>query len=182
MIELHSSLLKNHSMQKYTWHICTNYPFLAHVHLLCALRYHTSDEFADRGWQLLSESAEARAKYDDTFFFSKKKDSLIHYSIVKLTMKAWEARELALRSLPYAPPPPYFIYEYRKLISRRKSETYVAETMETGQALGNLTGQFPMADQGGFGLGLEYDQSMLAEIFSTDQPPSAWDFWNDGMA
>lgn len=186
MLENHNAVTNNPSVQRYLWQIYTNFPFPAHVYLLCALRYRTSDELSDRAWQLLSESAETRMKHDDTQFFAKKKQSLVHLALGNMTIKAWEAREAAFQALPQAPSVPRFVSLYRKQLAEKKSrrqpetnDSPPSQFASMDQPFGSQTAsQFSMLDPTSLGMGQAFDQSML---LPTDLPPTDWQFWTDMM-
>ena len=179
MLENHNAVMKNPSLGRYIWHIYTNFPFPAHVYLLCALRYRTNDEFADRAWQQLSESAETRMKHDDGHFFAKKKDSFIHYALGNMVVKAWEARQNAS---PEALPLPRFVIQYRKQLAEKKAKSQPSTTDaclmgQTDQALvSQFASQFPMMGPNSMGMEQGFNQSMLPGMFPTDLPPTGWEF------
>ena len=172
-------------MRRYVWYIYTNFPFPAHVYLLCSLRYRANDEFAERAWQQLSESAEASIKEDGQHPLSpKRKESFLYYAFGNMVVKAWKARESALQNSPHTLPIPHFVSEYRKQLADKRSKSRLAtiETspnLQTDQGLGNLTTQFPAFDSNSLDISQEFDQSMLPGMFSTDLSPTSWDFWND---
>lgn len=180
MLETHNSVMRNTSLRRYIWHIFTNFPFPAHVYLLLALRYRTNDDYVDRAWQQLSESAEIRMMHDETHFFAKKKDSYIHYALGNMTIKAWEARQNAF---PQALPIPRFVSHYRKQLAEKKAKsrstiTDASPIGKTDQAFsGQFSSQFPMLDPNSFVVGQAFDQSMLSGMHPTELPPTGWEFW-----
>jgi hypothetical protein len=184
MLENHNSVMKNQTLRRYRWHVYTNFPFPAHAYLLGALRYRTNDELADRAWEQLTESAEARMKNDDAVFFGKKKNSYIHLALGNMVVKAWEARQ---NSSPQALPVPRFVSQYRKLLAEKKAERQQTTTVpspmgQTDQAFGGQFGsQFPMPDPNSFSMGTGFDQSMLPGMCPTDIPPMGWEFWGNMM-
>jgi hypothetical protein len=191
MLENHNAVMKNPSVQRFVWHIYTNFPAPAHVYLLCALRCRTNDEFADRAWQQLSESAETRMKHDDTHFFdthffAKKKHSLIHFALGNMTVKAWEAREAASQNFSQSPPVPRFVSQYRKqLAEKKKAKSLQSDDTSPSVSVdqpfgGQISSQFPMLDPNSLGMGQAFDQSMLP-LYPIDLPPTGWEFWNDMM-
>jgi hypothetical protein len=186
MLQNHNIVMKNPSMKRYVWHIYTNFPFPAHVYLLCALRYRTSDEFADRAWEQLSISAETRMKHNERHVFAKKQDSYIHLAFGNLTVKAWEAREAAFQSVAQpAPVTPHFVSQYRKQLAEKRSRSRSATndpspTAQPEKILGGqFTSQFPMLDPNSLAMGPAFDQSMLPGMFPTDSTSTGWEFWND---
>jgi hypothetical protein len=196
MLETHNAVMRNPSARRFFWIIYHNFPLPAHVYLLCALRYRTNDEFAEKAWQQLSESAETRMKTDDSHFFAKKKDSMIHLAFGNMTVKAWDAREAALRDSPQAPPVPRFVTRYRKLLAQKKSQKEPATNESSpsdllDQQFGDqMTFQFPMLDPNAFSVGQGYDQSITLGSSSIESgllqypnfpqwPPTAWALWND---
>ena len=177
--------MNNPSLRGYVWHKYANYPLPAHIYLLCALRHRTSDEFSERAWQQLSESAERHMKNDGLNpRFAKANDNFIHYALGNLIVKAWEARESAFRNSSHDLPTPPFISEYRKQLAEKKSRTQLvlnekSTLLQTNQGVGNIAAQFPILDTDSIGIGQELDQSMLHGIFPSNSSPTSWDFWND---
>lgn len=141
MLELYNKAMKTTSLQRYMWHIYTNLPLPAHVYLLCALRFRTTGEFVERAWQQLSESVEIPLKYNDMYCF-KKWDGFLYYAIANMTVKAWEARETAIRNLGRDLPTPYFVSEYQRQLATKKSRDWPTTTdellssMQTQRAFG----------------------------------------------
>ena len=182
MLEIHNETMDNPSLRGYIWYKYANYPLPAHIYLLCALRHRTSDEFAERAWQQLSESAETHMKHDGLHpRFAKANDNFIYYALGNLIVKTWEARESAFQDSSHVLPTPLFISEYRKQLAKKKSKTQLTlnETSPLLQTDQGIAAQFSILDTDSIGIGRELDQSMLHGMFPTNSSPTDWDFWND---
>lgn len=188
MIERHNAMMQNPSVQRFIWHIYPNFPGVAHVYLFYELQNRTSDELADRAWHELSISAESRMKYNekhffDSHFFAKKKDSLFHYSVGNIAIKAWEARETAFENCSQAPPPvPRFVSFFRKQIAEKRiakslrlddSSTLVSVSQLFGRP---LSSPYQVLDLNPPTMGQGFDQSVL--MYPSDISPTGWEFWN----
>lgn len=184
MLEVHNDAMKNPSVHRYNWYIYTNFPFPAHLYLLCALRYRTRGELSERAWQLLSESAEARAKHNENHLLANKKDKFMNNAVANMAVKAWEAREIALQNLPRTRQMPHFVSEYQKQLAENncKGSSMTNEPVsntQTDLSVGNFEAQFPILSPNSVTVGRDFDQSMLPGMLPTDIPPPNWDFWND---
>ncbi|RFU24475.1 hypothetical protein B7463_g11863, partial [Scytalidium lignicola] len=187
MIEIHNKTTTNPSAQRFAWHICTNYPFLAHIYLLWALRYRTNDELSERAWQQISERQENNMKYDDTYFSKKPEESFIKFAIANLTIKAWEVRESALQDLRGPIQKPRFVLECQKQLAEKrfKSQFAKVETSSfspfspTNRALDDLAAQFPMFDADSLDINRGFNPSILPGMFPNDLASVSWELWSD---
>ncbi|TVY62246.1 Aurofusarin cluster transcription factor aurR2 [Lachnellula suecica] len=161
MLEYHHTMMGAKPLSRYLWHIYTNFPFPAHVYILCALRYKPMGELSDRAWRLLEESFERRSKGD----FNKKnkhKGSALHMAMSNLTLKAWEARERVC----YAKTPEYILTLKQDLAAARKTPSSADASPPEG--FGNqLEDAYQWFDQ------QPYDQSGIVMPESMD-----WSLWN----
>lgn len=198
MLEYHNAVMKNSSIQRFKWFLYAHFPFPSHIYLLCALRDRTSDEFADKAWHELSESADLRMKDADSPFFNKMKRSFIHLALGNMTIKAWEAREAAFQNSPQALPVPRFVSQYRNLLAEKRSGKH-SETSDSSPSTlvdqpfeGQMASKFSILDPSAPGLDQASDQSMLpgmhpwsieSRLFQypnpPTNPPTGWEFWND---
>lgn len=203
MLEYYNTLIRSPSVQQFTWYMLQNYPFPAHIYLAWLLRDRTNDELADHAWHQLSESAEARMKFDKQPFFIKKrhKTILIQLALANLTVKAWEAREATFQSTQKPPPVPRFISLYRNMILEDQSQKGTATTDSTpynfdDQSLERrIASIFPVLDPNTFGMVQGYGQSMTpgmtpstmeSSVFQNLALPAAlpsmgWGSWNETM-
>ncbi|KAH8812480.1 fungal-specific transcription factor domain-containing protein [Xylogone sp. PMI_703] len=179
MIEIQNLMIQNSSVHRYAWHICGNYPFLAHIYLLYALRRHTNDAFAQRAWQQLSECAETRITYVDKYFTGKKTDSFMKYAIANLTVKAWEARESAFQNAPHPLNVPNFVVECQQLCIREKIKRETPTTSSTNETVNGQAAEFPSFIAGSSSTGQEFSQQIFSGIFPNDLGADGWEFWND---
>ena len=207
MLETHNAGMRNPAIKRFVWHIYTNFPFPAHVYLLCALRYRTNDDFAERAWEQLAESAEQRLMNDDFKTRNKKKLSFIHMALAKMTIKAWNAREAAFQNSSQALPAPRFVSVYRKQLAEAKSgkDPWLDPTdpatndsspspWDSQPLEAQMAPQFPMLDPNTPGMGQAFDQPILplgtmpwsieSRMLLHPNPHSlraGWDFWNTLM-
>ena len=204
MLEYYNTLIRSPSVQQFTWYMLQNYPFPAHIYLAWLLRDRPNDELADHAWHQLSESAEARMKFDIQPFFIKKrhKTILIQLALANLTVKAWEAREATFQSAQKPPPVvPRFISAYRNTILENQSQKETATANSTpynfdDQSLERqIASLFPVLDPNTFGMIQGYGQSMIpgtnpstmeSSVFHNPALPTAlpsmgWGFWNETM-
>lgn len=103
MIESHTAMLGSPSLERFMWHITTNFPFPAHVFLLVALRTRTKGELVERAWRAFEEHYEKRMLNSAVLTsMVKAGNSPLHAAVANLTFKAWGARE---RDVPGAEVP-----------------------------------------------------------------------------
>ena len=184
MLENHNIMMGNPALKRFLWHIYTNFPFPAHVYLLCVLRYRTTDELADRAWEVFAESFDRRMNHQ----FAKRSDSALHLALANLTVKAWEAREAALQLFQPAVPTPRFISYFRQKLKSKKSKTVTpaAESMTgrpTDVGLGDqITDSNQWLNQNNILLDSTqmFDQSLMPGLMASDSSME-WGFWNDFM-
>ena len=140
MIEYSNVLHSNKGTQKLLWHIGMNKPIEAYIHVLNELRYRTSDDFANQAWRQIIECFEIWLLASGPG--EKQRHSALHLALVALTVKAWDARESALRQSQPFVSPPAFIAEMRHLLNLQKS---VRPDMSFGSAVSNtMEGYFGM--------------------------------------
>ena len=199
MLQNHNAGMRNPAIQRFRWYIYTDVPFPAHVYLLCALRYRTNDEFAEKAWEQLAESAETHLVNDEFKTYNKKKLAAIHIALAKMTLKAWDAREAAFQNSSLALSVPRFVSVYRK----RLAEVRLGKEPATNdsspfsyddQPIGDLMPpQLPMLDPSTTVMGQTFDQlmplgtrpwsieSQLHLHPQADLVRTRWDFWHDIM-
>lgn len=187
-LENHNKMMSLPSLERFMWHVLTNFPFPAHVYLLCSLRHRTMDELADRAWVLFEERFENQnMKFTQSEFWRKNKDSAIHLAIGNLVHKAWEARERAYiaANLP-VPPTPDFLLRIRQQIAEKKGPKSISSSAGTETTPPNLTttdipNQFADSYQwfnpGPVDSNQNFD--LMPGVMTADNQPIGWDFWND---
>jgi len=179
MLENHHKMMCAKNLGRFMWHIYTNFPFPAHVYLLCALRHRTTGELADKAWQQMSDSFDRR--YNSDMKSKQKHGSQLHMALANLTLKAWDAREAALRMFQPCPPTPKFILGMREELASRKSPASTAQSDTPQPPLGDAFGtqledayqwlnQQPLSGQG-------FDQSGIP-VPMPDSSSMDWSFWN----
>ncbi|TVY18754.1 Transcription factor vrtR1 [Lachnellula arida] len=179
MLENHYNLMGAKSISRFSWYIYTNFPFPAHVYLICALRYRTTGELADRAWKQLEASFDRRSKSEMGKRHGRKGTTL-HMAMANLTVKSWEARESVLQKLQPDIPTPRFIMRFRENLAARKSSNSATQSNDSPPEIGNQVGnqfedayqwlnqQPPFETQG-------FDQS---NILMPDSSTMDWSFWN----
>jgi hypothetical protein len=183
MLENHHTMMGAKSISRFLWYVHTNFPFPAHVYLICALRYRATGELADRAWKQLEENFERRSKSDlaKRIWQPRSASSTLRMATANLTVKSWEAREAALRIFQPNTPTPPFIVQLRELLASRKSPNCAAQLDASPPEVGDMCGnQFEDAYQW-----LNQQQPFETPAFdqSTIPMPDSstmdWSFWND---
>ncbi|TVY37693.1 Transcription factor [Lachnellula subtilissima] len=178
MLENHHNLMGAKSLSRFFWHIYTNFPFPAHVYLICALRYRTTGELADRAWKQLEASFDRRSKSE----MAKRRGnqaSTLHMAMANLTVKSWDARESALPELQETPTP-RFIQQLREKLASRKSSNCTPQSDACPPEIGNQVGNqfedaYPWLNQQPPFETQSFDQS---NILMPDSSTMDWSFWN----
>jgi hypothetical protein len=109
MLESHNDMIAAPSLKRFLWHICTNFPFPAHVYLLCALRQRPTGPLAERAWAAFGESFVHRKVAVELGALAKNKESALQLALASLTLRAWDARERAVPGVKV----PHFIPHLR---------------------------------------------------------------------
>jgi hypothetical protein len=179
MLENHHQMMCAKNLVRFLWHIYTNFPFPAHVYILCALRYRTTGGLADRAWQQMSDNFDRRYKSD--MKGRVKRGSQLQMALANLTLKAWDAREAALQVFQPCTPTPKFILGMREELASRKSPGSTTQSDTPQAPLGDAFGtqledayqwlnQQPLSAQG-------FDQSGMP-VPMPDSSSMDWSFWN----
>jgi hypothetical protein len=171
------------------WHVLTNFPFPAQIYLLCSLRWRTSDALAERAWELLEMRFENQNLIvNGSEFWRMNKDSAIYLAIANLIIKAWEAREKALKSTDQPlPPTPDFINSLRAHFAAKRppksTSSWGGTEIITPSMVTSGMSQFPESHQW-FNPGpVELNQGLdlMPGVMTNDEQQLGWDFWNDLM-
>lgn len=93
MVEVHNAMLGTPTLKRFMWHICTNFPFPAHVYLLYALRQRTTGPLVERAWNAFGDHYKNRRAAGSLSHMAKHRDSALQIAIANMTIKAWDARE-----------------------------------------------------------------------------------------
>ena len=167
------------TLERFFWFINTNYPFPAHLYLLCALRSRASDYLTERAWHVLAES------YDNRLYYSRRYEpmkpvTLMHPTLAHLTIKAWEIRDMGLDLYPLTSAPPSFISEMRSLLADRISQDLISQKQIPP---GRSANEYPYANLSSDGTEPQaFDQSLMTSLPSWDWSSTSWDLWNDIVA
>jgi len=184
MLENHNVMLSSKCLRRFLWHIYLNFPFPAHVYLLCALRYRTADELADQAWRSLADSFEQRQQANRQH--AKRVDSVLHLALANLTVKAWEAREATLQQFSPVLPPPRFISELRQKIASKKPKIFGAGGQDSMAMPLNVEfedqigSSMSWLDQAPAELAVHgANQQFISGFLSADSISGGWGFWGD---
>lgn len=189
LIENHNMLMGSNANKHFFWHIVTNFPFPAHIYLLCSLRYRAGDEWADKAWALFMDFFRIRGIWwdkADKDEVHKRQDSVMHLAMANLTIKAWDARVVAKPGITT----PDTILELKEKIAKKKSPK--GEAMDTpaqpldGGVYGTAFSTDPFSDtfswmdqpQNEYAQGNE--AFMMPGLMGTETPGMGmdWGFWN----
>jgi len=189
-LENHNAMLDAPNLNRFLWFVLTNFPFPAHVYLLCSLRYRTNDELADRAWNAFQQRFERQdSKVVNRVFWKKHQESAIHLALANLTIKAWEAREKALAATQPGYPTPEFITRLRTTLASKRqpkstsSSSVAAETTPSSVITTEMPNQFAESYQW-FNPGtVDPNQGfdLMPGLINNDNQTIGWDLWNDLM-
>lgn len=188
MLKVHNKMMGFKSLKPFLWSINSNYPFPAHLYLLCSLRSRASDELTGRAWGVLSESYDNRIYYSQQYE-STKSVTLMHPTLAHLTIKAWESCNIGPDLYPLTSAPPSFISEMRSLLGDRaaqhdtsQSQTPLSRSYHIVSENHN-TSDYPNTGlSSGDAAQQSFDQSLMTSIQSSSWNSTSWDLWNDIMA
>ena len=187
-LENHNKMMMEDHLDRFLWFILTNFPFPAHVYLLCSLRHRRNDELSDRAWHQFQLRFDRQQKwFKESQFWRQHKDSPLHLSFANLTIKAWEAREKEL-ALP-ATETPEFIAHLREQLDANRPPKTTASSAETEATPPIVPGMgIPVVDQfaGSYqwfnpddaNPGLDLMPGLMG---NENQSMGGWDLWNDLM-
>lgn len=100
-IEAYTACFTNPALERFNWFLTSSVPFLAYVHLLFNLRHRPAGELADRAWAVITTKTDVHGRPKWIWGLSPSReepeDSAMQLAFANLTVKAWEAREAALR-------------------------------------------------------------------------------------
>lgn len=101
MLECETKLRTSPLTKGFLWHVDSNVPALAYVHILNVLKKRPEDDHAERAWEIMSDNYEARAAY------CKAGEYGISDVFSRVVLQVWAAREEFCREkgLPIAQPP-----------------------------------------------------------------------------
>ncbi|RDL41217.1 uncharacterized protein BP5553_01196 [Venustampulla echinocandica] len=170
------------NVNQFQWHIKRHFQYDIFVFLLSDLRHRTLGPESNQGWQMVQDIYKCYPE-----LLSSKTNEL-HLAVGELTLKAWGARELNLRTTNQFVETPDFILDLRSQRSRQSAKT--------GDKIPNLTNiSYPAGpDQNvehirnnttGTGSGLpwgfiDYDPSMpIDRVVSMDMAPMDWEYWDN---
>lgn len=139
MIEAHNAMLEAPTLKRFMWHICTNFPFPAHVYLLCALKQRTTGPLVERAWNAFGDHYRNRRIAGLLSHMAKHRDSALQMAIASMTIKAWDARE---RDVPGVEVPKFVLHlrcrlgGWRNLCPDGKGTCFTTEDQPHQSAVG----------------------------------------------
>jgi hypothetical protein len=188
-LEIHNKMMAIPSLDRFMWHVLTNFPFPAQIYLLCSLRWRTSDALAERAWELLEMRFENQnLSVKGSEFWRMNKDSAIYLAIANLIIKAWEAREKAFKSTDQPlPPTPDFIHRLRAHFAAKKppkstsssGETEITTPSMVTSGMPQLPESYQWFNPGPVDLNQGLD--LMPGVITNEEQQMGWDFWNDLM-
>ncbi|KAF4627641.1 hypothetical protein G7Y89_g10515 [Cudoniella acicularis] len=113
-IEAYTECAAEPSLVRFRWFLTASTPFLAYVILLSNLRYRPTGKLADRAWEAVTTVTNAFDRPRSSPF--EPGDSVIKLSFESLSVKAWEAREAALKNDLSLNTPPLIAMMREKLV------------------------------------------------------------------
>lgn len=184
MMQNHNQLMTSTAIKHFFWHCVINFPFPAHIYLLCSLRTRPNDEWADRAWDTVLDFFKLRMMLWDRHEHTKPKESALHAAMSNLTMKAWDAREKANPGIVM----PELIAKFRDQYLAKKSPKEPKDEQTPPQQASVVNYTDPFTDSFswmnqpnmGFGPG-EGDPMMMQGTENTASMGMGWEFWNDLM-
>lgn len=201
VIEAYNRCATEPSLMPFSWFVTASVPFLAYVNLLSNLRYRATGELADRAWEAVTTRTDVfgRPRWLWTLIANpfESDDSGIQLAFAGLSIKAWEAREAALKSdLSLNTPPPITMMR-EKLESSKGQHNMLSKvgapsnsvqgilTFTENQALrlgstSTLTGGMTNSTPSGAQLREKTDfmESFDQQVMPVDDEHAMWDYWN----
>lgn len=170
MIESYNLLIKSPKLERFLWHVMTNFPLPGYLFLLCSLRSRKPDALTDRAWLSIVEGWTGREKMKDGIAFWKRKDNALHLAMGNMLIKAWEPRIQARPDIPT----PNFIQEMMELVKSRKGKS--SSKKETPEDLVPPTGSSEFQD---FDFNQGFDDPMTGMMGA--DPNMGWEYWTADM-
>lgn len=199
MLENHNELMSTPRLSRFTWQFWSQFPFPAHLFLICTLRKRTTGPLADRAWDQLAESDAHRETLRKGATLSRgRQTSALHLALANLTLKAWEAR---IRDQPDSVEPAY-IERLRGQRAERKGTPKESPPSAKDEELFWMQADLDLQQGGGqevtgmgMGMGMEqnsflmgggFDQGQMGmgqmgQMMGQETPGEGWDFWENLM-
>lgn len=140
MLECETKLRTSLLTKGFLWHVDSNVPALAYIHILNGLMKRPDEEYADRAWEIMSDNYEARATH------SRPDDYGISDVFSRVVLQVWTAREaLSKEGKPIQPPPIVLMFR-----EAAKGALSFSEQVDSGQpnpraiGVGTVGSQLPM--------------------------------------
>ena len=126
LVEHYNPIKLHRGLRRFKWCLQMNRPFIGMLHLLSALRQRTTGELADRGWNAVITLMESIDRPHPIMRRSMQgltpqtfEETNLQMAFANLMVKAWEAREIALRREGPVPVPPLIIHMRQKVERKR---------------------------------------------------------------
>lgn len=127
MLECETRLRTSPLTKGFLWHVDSNVPALAYVHLLNLLNKRPGDENAERAWEALSDNYEARAAY------CKAGEYGIPDVFSRVVLQVWAARESFCQENGRPVQPPRIVEMVRNM-AKRTEEDFPTHQPDPGQS------------------------------------------------
>lgn len=127
MLECETKLRTSPLTKGFLWHVDSNVPALAYVHILNGLKKRPDDDHADRAWEALSDNYEARVTY------SKAGEYGISDVFSRVVLRVWAAREELCREQGRPAVQPPRIVEMFRNVAAGTERALPPQHVETGR-------------------------------------------------
>lgn len=133
MLECETKLRVSPLAKGFLWHVDSNVPALAYVHILNGLKKRPDDDHADRAWEALSDNYEARVTY------CKAGEYGISDVFSRIVLQVWAAREELCREQgrPIVQPP-RIVEKVRNLATGREQTSTPHQVDPNQPSVGNI--------------------------------------------
>ncbi|KAL1853106.1 hypothetical protein Daus18300_011934 [Diaporthe australafricana] len=141
MLECETRFRTSPLTKGFIWHVDSNVPALAYIHILNGLKKRPDGEHADRAWEIMSDNYEARATH------SKSDDYGISDVFSRVVLQVWAAREALCKEEGKPIRPPRIVLMFRDMANAAHQ---ASEPSDPGQpdpgpiSIGTGGSQLPM--------------------------------------
>jgi transcription factor-like protein len=116
MIEYDNIIQSNPTLKGFAWYTFLHFPFPAYMYLVNELRRNTQGPIADRAWEAIAQNHELRGLMNTMH-------NPMHLAFGHLFVKAWDAREAALRAAGIMQHAPSWIPTLRQRMMKKRKRT-----------------------------------------------------------
>ncbi|KAI3395048.1 hypothetical protein diail_1871 [Diaporthe ilicicola] len=148
MLECETRLRTSPLTKGFLWHVDSNVPALAYIHILNGLKKRPDEEHADRAWEAMSDNYEARAAH------SKPGEYGIADVFSRVVLQVWAAREELCKEQGKPVQPPRIVSMFR---NRAKGSDHPAVPSQQADP--------DRSDSGAIGIGVNQSLSRMPVSF-----------------